>query len=113
FKGRERFAGAAFHTNDWQHDVDLRGKRVAIVGSGASAAQVIPAIQPDVGELHVFQRSPHWVMPRPEHKFSRWERKLLGIPLLHKALRTAIYWSLETRIIGFKYSGRALERVAG
>lgn len=113
FKGRERFAGAAFHTNDWQHDVDLRGKRVAIVGSGASAAQVIPAIQPDVGELHVFQRSPHWVMPRPEHEFSRLERKLLGIPLLHKALRTALYWSLETRIIGFKYSGRALERVAG
>lgn len=112
FPGRERFAGPAFHTNDWDHSVDLRGKRVAIVGSGASAAQVIPAIQPQVGELHVFQRTPHWVMPRPDRRFSGWQRRLLGLAPVHKAVRTAIYWSLETRIIGFKYSEAMLHRVA-
>ncbi|MBZ5736167.1 NAD(P)/FAD-dependent oxidoreductase [Nocardioides sp. TRM66260-LWL] len=112
FPGREDFQGAAFHTNDWHHDVDLRGKRVAIVGSGASAAQVIPAIQPDVAELHVFQRSPHWVLPRPDRVFTPLQRRLLGVRPLHKALRTAIYWSLETRVIGFKYSEAMLKKVA-
>lgn len=113
FAGIEKYRGKTFHTNDWDHSFDLTGKKVAIVGSGASAAQVIPAIQPDVAELHVFQRSPHWVMPRPDRTFSPLQRKLLGIPALHKALRTAIYWSLETRVIGFKYSEKLLERLAG
>ena len=112
FPGREDFQGITFHTNDWHHDVDLAGKRVAVVGSGASAAQLIPAIQPEVGELHVFQRSPHWVMPRPDRTFSPLERRLLGVKALHKALRTGIYWSLETRVIGFKYSERMLKKVA-
>ena len=112
FPGRGEFQGAQFHTNGWDHSVDLRGKRVAIVGSGASAAQVIPAIQPEVGELHVFQRTPHWVMPRPDREFTPFQRRLLGIRPLHKLLRTAIYWQLETRVIGFKYSERMLENVA-
>lgn len=104
FPGRDSFGGASFHTNDWHHDVTLTGKRVAIIGSGASAAQIIPAIQPEVAELHVFQRSPHWVMPRPDRKFRPWQRKLLRLRPVHRAVRTAIYWKLETRIIGFKYS---------
>jgi cation diffusion facilitator CzcD-associated flavoprotein CzcO len=112
FPGRERFRGPAFHTNDWDHSVDLRGKRVAIIGSGASAAQVIPAIQPEVAELHVFQRTPHWVMPRHDRTFTARQRRILGTPAVHKAVRTAIYWGLETRIIGFKYSEFALKRVA-
>ena len=112
FPGRARFEGAQFHTNDWDHSVDLRGKRVAIVGSGASAAQVIPAIQPDVAELHVFQRSPHWVLPRPDRDFSRLQQRLLGVRPLHRALRTAIYWGLEMRVVGFKYSRTALKLVA-
>jgi cation diffusion facilitator CzcD-associated flavoprotein CzcO len=104
FKGREAFQGVSFHTNGWRHDVDLRGKRVAIIGSGASAAQVIPTIAPEVGHLHVFQRSPHWVLPRPDHVFSPLERALLSKPAAHKLLREAIYWQLETRVVGFKYS---------
>jgi len=109
---RESFQGEAFHTNDWNHDYDYRGKRVAIIGSGASAAQVIPAIAGDVGQLHVFQRTPHWVMPRPDRQFSAFERKLLGIKPLYKLLRWAIYLGLESRIIGFKYSRRVLRLVA-
>jgi len=112
FPGRDSFKGKTFHTNNWDHRYDYRGKRVAIIGSGASAAQAIPAIAADVGELHVFQRTPHWVLPRPDKRFNRVERQLLGIKPLHKALRSAIYWSLETRVIGFKYSKRLLNLFA-
>lgn len=112
FPGRDSFRGVSFHTNNWNHDIDLAGKRVAIIGSGASAAQVIPAIAPTVGHLHVFQRTPHWVLPRPDRRFSPWQRALLGVKPLHKALRTLIYWQLETRVIGFKYSKRMLNLVA-
>ncbi len=112
FKGRDTFQGKTFHTNNWQHDYDHKGKRVAIIGSGASAAQVIPAIAPEVKTLHVFQRTPHWVLPRPDRVFSKFERALLGNKLIYKALRTAIYWGLESRVIGFKYSKKMLNVVA-
>lgn len=112
FPGIETFNGRAFHTNAWEHDVDYRRRRVAVIGSGASAAQVIPAIAPDVSELHVFQRTPHWVLPRPDHEFSRTQRAILRNRLAYRTLRNAIYWALETRVIGFKYSHRALEGVA-
>lgn len=112
FPGRDSFQGTTFHTNNWNHDVSLKGKRVAIIGSGASAAQAIPAIAPEVGHLHVFQRTPHWVLPRPDRKFSPWQRALLGIKPLHKLLRTLIYWELEARVIGFKYSSRLLKLFA-
>lgn len=112
FKGSDTFKGHSFHTNAWDHGYDYKGKRVAIIGSGASAAQVIPAIAPDVGHLHVFQRTPHWVLPRPDRVFSKFERALLGSKLLYKILRVAIYWSLESRMIGFKYSRSMLELIA-
>ncbi len=112
FKGRDTFKGKSFHTNAWDHAYAYQGKRVAIIGSGASAAQVIPAIAPDVQQLHVFQRTPHWVLPRPDRVFSSLERALLGSKLVYKALRTFIYWSLESRVIGFKYSKTMLNLVA-
>jgi cation diffusion facilitator CzcD-associated flavoprotein CzcO len=112
FKGRDSFAGRSFHTNNWDRSYDYKDKRVAIIGSGASAAQVIPAIAADVKALHVFQRTPHWVLPRPDHKFSNFERRLLKMPWVYKALRTAIYWSLESRMVGFKYSKLALNAFA-
>jgi len=108
FPGRDSFEGKSFHTNGWDHSYDYRGKRVAIIGSGASAAQVIPAIADKVGALHVFQRTPHWILPRPDRKFSSIERFLLGFKPFYKALRWSIYWGLETRVIGFKYSRKAL-----
>jgi cation diffusion facilitator CzcD-associated flavoprotein CzcO len=112
FKGRDRFKGHSFHTNSWDHDYDHKGKRVAIIGSGASAAQIIPAIAPEVGHLHVFQRTPHWVMPRPDRVFKPWQRALLKNKLIYKAVRTAIYWELELRMLGFKYSKFGLNIVA-
>lgn len=113
FKGKESFKGHSFHTNNWDHNFDYKNKRVAIIGSGASAAQVIPAIANDVKHLHVFQRSPHWVIPRKDYHFKNWQRKILRNNWAHKLLRTAIYWGLELRVIGFKYSTLALNLLAG
>lgn len=112
FEGKDTFAGPAFHTNQWDHDVDYSGKRVAVIGSGASAAQVIPAIAPDVKELHVFQRTPHWVLPRPDHVFSGIERSLMRNRRVYGLVRNAIYWALEYRVLGLKYSKRMLDIVA-
>ncbi|MFJ3481820.1 flavin-containing monooxygenase [Pseudomonas sp. NPDC090202] len=115
FDGMQRFRGASFHSNHWDHQVDWRGKRVAVVGSGASAAQIIPALAGQVAELHVFQRSAHWVLPRPDQDFSAFERWLLSWPPVYRLLRNWVYLTQESRVIGFKYSkaGIALvERMA-
>lgn len=112
FKGQEKFKGHSFHTNNWDQNYDYKNKRVAIIGSGASAAQVIPAIAPDVKHLHVFQRTPHWVLPRADRVFSPTERKLLSNKWVYKGLRTGIYWALESRVIAFKYSKTLLNVAA-
>lgn len=65
--GRETFAGPSFHSAQWDHSVDLAGKRVAVIGTGASACQFIPAIAPEVGQLTVFQRTPTWFVPVPTY----------------------------------------------
>ena len=75
--GVEAFTGATMHTARWDHSVDLRGKRVAVVGTGASAIQVIPAIAPDVERLTVFQRTPIWCLPKPDAPLSPGARRLL------------------------------------
>jgi cation diffusion facilitator CzcD-associated flavoprotein CzcO len=111
FEGQERFRGKTFHTNNWDHAYDYRQKRVAIVGSGASAAQVIPAIAPQVEHLHVFQRTPHWVLPRADRTFGRFQRWLLGLKPAYTLLRWMIYWQCESRVIAFKYSTLAIRIV--
>ncbi|MCR9163291.1 MAG: flavin-containing monooxygenase [Nannocystaceae bacterium] len=110
--GKDTFEGASFHTNAWDPDFDVSGKRVAVVGSGASAAQVIPAVADQVSALHVFQRTPHWVLPRPDREFSALQRRLLSMRPVQRALRWGIYWMLESRVVGFKYSPFALEHLA-
>lgn len=112
FKGKELFDGASFHTNNWDASYDYEGKRIAIIGSGASAAQVIPSIADKAEHLHVFQRAPHWVLPRSDYTFKKWQRKLLRNKWLYKILRVAIYWTLEMRVIGFKYSDFMLKLLA-
>lgn len=69
--GIDDFAGATMHTSRWDHSVDLRGKRVGIIGTGASAVQVIPKIAPDVAHLTVFQRTPIWCLPKPDMRIGR------------------------------------------
>lgn len=112
FEGLDTFSGKKFHTNGWDENYDYKGKKVAIIGSGASAAQIIPAIAKDVEKLNVFQRSPHWVMPRPDYVFSKFQQKLLRNKFIYKLLREYIYWSLESRIIGFIYNQSLLKLVA-
>ncbi|MGX9379872.1 flavin-containing monooxygenase [Pseudomonas sp. JQ36] len=111
FPGLDRFQGKTFHTNNWDHSYDYRGKRVAIVGSGASTAQVIPTIAPEVERLHVFQRTPHWVLPRADRRFGPFQRWLLGVKPAYKLLRWLLYWQFETRVIAFKYSKPAIHLV--
>jgi cation diffusion facilitator CzcD-associated flavoprotein CzcO len=111
FVGRESFQGKAFHTNNWDHSIDLKGKKVAVIGSGASGAQVIPAIAPEVEQLYVFQRTPHWIMPRPDRVFSIFQRSMLRKPWAYNLLRRWIYWTFELRVIAFKYSKKALDFV--
>ena len=65
--GRNTFSGPSFHSAQWDHDVAITGKRVAVIGTGASGIQLIPAIADDVAELYVFQRTPNWFMPTPDY----------------------------------------------
>jgi cation diffusion facilitator CzcD-associated flavoprotein CzcO/acetyl esterase/lipase len=78
-KGADRFKGPIFHTARWNHDVELEGKRVAVVGTGASTIQVVPAIAPRVGRLDVYQRSAPYVIPKKDRSYRTWERRLFRI----------------------------------
>lgn len=100
--GIDSFAGTAFHSARWNHDHDMSGRKVAVIGTGASAIQFVPQIQPDVDELHVFQRTPPWVMPRPDRRFTTFEKAVFRrIPLVQKAIRAGIYWGREVLVLGF------------
>ncbi|HEY5935105.1 MAG TPA: NAD(P)/FAD-dependent oxidoreductase [Kofleriaceae bacterium] len=91
-KGLTRFAGKMFHSARWDHDHDLTGKRVAVIGTGASAIQFVPAIQPKVEKLSVFQRTPPWILPRRDRALSPRTRRILeSSPVAQVALRGAIY----------------------
>ncbi|GFG49961.1 4-hydroxyacetophenone monooxygenase [Mycolicibacterium agri] len=96
FEGKDDFAGAAFHSAEWDHSVDLTGKRVAVIGTGASAIQIVPEIVRDVAELQLYQRTPPWVVPRPNKPFPEaLKRAFAYVPGLRLAVRTGIYWFLE------------------
>lgn len=89
--GLERFAGPAFHTARWQHELELVGKRVAVVGTGCSAIQVVPAIQPLVIQLDVYQRSPGWTFPRMDFAYrQRSKRVFERFPALQRLDRMSI-----------------------
>ncbi|KUL52569.1 cyclohexanone monooxygenase [Streptomyces sp. NRRL F-4489] len=93
--GLADFPGKVFHSARWDHDYDLRGKRVAMVGTGASAIQIVPAIQPQVGRLTVFQRTPPWVMPRADRRISGVERWLHTKVPATRALRRQLLWAVR------------------
>jgi cation diffusion facilitator CzcD-associated flavoprotein CzcO len=100
--GLETFQGSTFHSSRWDHDLDLTGRRVAVIGTGASAIQFVPAIQPAVGRLTLFQRTAAWVMPRSERPLRGWEHwAYRRIPGAQRAMRTLVYWGIESTVIGF------------
>jgi cation diffusion facilitator CzcD-associated flavoprotein CzcO len=96
--GLEDFQGTTFHSARWDHDHDLRGERVAVVGIGASAIQFVPRIARQARQLTLFQRSVNYVAPKPDRRFRAWERWLFtNVPLLQRAYRASIYWRFEAR----------------
>ena len=100
--GIEKFTGTTFHSARWDHDYDLTGKKVAVIGTGASSIQFVPQIAPQVGELTLFQRSPPWVMPKPDHAIAPWaQRMFASVPGVQRAYRNLLYWINEVRAIGF------------
>jgi cation diffusion facilitator CzcD-associated flavoprotein CzcO len=114
--GLETFEGKVFHSARWNHDYDLEGKRVASIGTGASAIQYVPAIQPKVERLHVFQRTPPWVVHHTNRPITRIEKRLYrAFPALQRIVRGGIYTARETLVLGFVKRPRLmrlLERAA-
>ncbi|AFM16584.1 putative flavoprotein involved in K+ transport [Mycolicibacterium chubuense NBB4] len=103
FDGLDDFMAAgksAFHSAQWDHGVDIKGKRVAVIGTGASAIQIVPEIVSDVAELQLYQRTPAWVMPRPNNPIPEGLQRIFAtVPGTRAAMRAGIYWLHEA--VGF------------
>jgi cation diffusion facilitator CzcD-associated flavoprotein CzcO len=110
--GLKRFAGAVFHTQAWSHEVSLSGKRVAVIGTGASAIQCIPEVAKVAQQLTVCQRTAPWVLPRNDLAFGE---KMLSVlrwaPALVWLIRVFLYWLLELRVLSFVWFPSLLKRV--
>jgi len=113
--GIDTFKGAAFHSAEWDHSVDLDGKAVAVIGTGASAIQFVPEIQPKVAQLLLFQRTPPYIVPRPDTQYSPLHHRVFErVPLTQLTERVGWYGVTETMGVAFLYSrpmARAIERV--
>ena len=100
--GLDSFGGTTFHSAQWNHSHDLRGRNVAVIGTGASAIQFVPRIAAEVAQLDVFQRTPPWITPKPDRSIRPWERRLHErFPAGQRAIRDVIYWGLEGLGAGF------------
>ncbi|GAA2401619.1 Baeyer-Villiger monooxygenase [Catellatospora methionotrophica] len=100
--GLAGFRGDTFHSARWRHDLDLTGRRVAVIGTGASAIQFVPRIAPQVEALTLFQRTPAWVLPRRDRRISALERRLFrAAPFTHWLVRAGVYWGRELQATAF------------
>ena len=101
--GLDRFEGVSFHSARWQHDYDLAGKRVAVIGTGSSAVQFVPAIQSDVAHLTVFQRTPAWVVRRHDRPVGSLSRALYRrFPMFQRLERLSRYLRREWQVVAFR-----------
>ncbi len=108
--GRDSFKGASFHSSEWDHSVDLKGKQVAVIGTGASSIQVTPSIAPIVKKLHVFQRTPAWIMPKMDRDMTRFEKKLFKVlPFIQRLYRWRIYWFNELPAYALTYKPKYIK----
>jgi cation diffusion facilitator CzcD-associated flavoprotein CzcO len=94
-EGLGSFAGPSWHSARWNHSVDLRGKRVGVIGNAASAVQIVPEVAKQAIELFVFQRSAHWILPRWDRAYSERAKALFRLEPLRRLYRWAIYLRLE------------------
>ena len=109
--GLNTFTGESFHSSRWRHDLDLRGKRVAVIGTGASAIQFVPMIQRQVQQLSVFQRTPPWVLPKMDAPISpRWQQLFEKVPLTQSLFRKLLYLQFELLNLSLK-SPRLIKRL--
>ncbi|NEA27881.1 flavin-containing monooxygenase [Actinomadura bangladeshensis] len=105
--GMERFQGTAFHSAEWDHSYDLAGKRVAVIGTGASAIQFVPQVAKQAADLVVFQRTAPWIQPKPDLPIPAPVRTAFKrVPGAARAFRGGIYWALEARAVGFTIDPR-------
>src|SRR4051794_18293505 len=105
--GLDTFAGPGFHSARWDHSADLAGQRVAVIGTGASAIQIVPELQKVVGHLDVYQRTAPWVIPRNDRRYRPPERAALRrVPALSRLYRTGIYWAHEGYVPMFTWQPR-------
>ncbi|QCF27678.1 flavin-containing monooxygenase [Hydrocarboniclastica marina] len=114
-KGLDNFKGKVFHSAQWDHEYDLKGKNVVSIGTGGSAIQYVPEIAPHVAQLYVMQRSAAWVIPRDERKYGRIRKKLFQrFPVLRKLHRARLYWTNESRVwpVFHPALARALQKLA-
>jgi cation diffusion facilitator CzcD-associated flavoprotein CzcO len=112
--GLDRFGGTVFHSATWDHGHDLTGRNVAVIGTGASAIQFVPQIQPVAGHVRVFQRTPPWIIPRRDRRISPAEHWLFRhVPGTQKIARSGIYWARETFAVGFVKNPQIMKRVEG
>ncbi|GGC65764.1 NAD(P)/FAD-dependent oxidoreductase [Hoyosella rhizosphaerae] len=110
FPGDSDFTGTKFHSAQWNHDVSLRGKRVAVIGTGASAIQFVPEIVGEVAELHLYQRTPAWVLPRKNLPITAPARTALAhVPFARRAVRNAIYWASESLAFGLNGNSNVMK----
>jgi cation diffusion facilitator CzcD-associated flavoprotein CzcO len=108
--GLQTFSGPVFHSQRWDHAVDVQGKRVAVVGTGASAVQFVPHLAARAAHLTVFQRTPPWIMPRLERRHGPRERALLRrLPFVLWLWRLWIYLGNEVRLVAFVHARRLLK----
>ncbi|GLQ32024.1 flavin-containing monooxygenase [Litoribrevibacter albus] len=98
--GLDSFKGEVFHSAEWNHDFNMKGKKVASIGTGGSAIQYVPEIAPEVDQLYVYQRTPAWVLPRNERAYTGVEKWMFrNVPGARKMYRSMLYWMNESRLL--------------
>lgn len=101
--GIAAYKGDVFHTAEWPSDFDAAGKRIAVIGTGASAIQLVPELARTAKSVHLFQRTPPWVLPKYDKAVGRFQKALLRhLPGYRRLLRSSLYWLHEARLLAFK-----------
>jgi cation diffusion facilitator CzcD-associated flavoprotein CzcO len=104
--GLDRFEGPSFHSATWDSSVDLAGKKIAVIGTGASSIQFVPQIAAAAARLSLFQRTAPWILPKLDHAITeKWRKRFERIPGFMRAYRTLLFGMLEIRVVGFLKKG--------
>lgn len=113
-RGIDSYRGQKIHSARWNHDIDLTGKRVAVIGTGSSAVQIVPQLVGNAERVKVFQRTPGWVFPRPNPKVPGWTRQLFrAAPITQDVARAGLFWTLETAAAGIVWDTPVTTLVEG